>query len=281
MSTLPLAPAALGVPGFGTNGDPAAGLQASIFDAHAFNTIQEELMALLTEGGITPDNSGVDLKQVLAAVRNVTLNRIKSSTFLTSGTWTPDPGMRVCLIRCVGGGAGGGGAVGGAGGSAGGGGGAGAYGERWFNRTEISATHNVTVGAPGGGGNGPAGLNGVAGGFTTVSGLIIASGGAFGGAGQTGAVGGRGIGGDSTGGLVNVSGGSGTPGMLVGGSGVGGAGGSSMFGQGGVASFSYDPAGTSGTGFGAGGAGGGAGSSPKNGGVGTAGVALIVEFCRN
>ncbi|MBU8545800.1 MULTISPECIES: gp53-like domain-containing protein [Roseomonadaceae] len=62
---LPAAPAPVGTPGYGTNGDPGAGLLGSIFGAAEFNVIQEELMSFLLAAGITPDQENYG--QVLAA----------------------------------------------------------------------------------------------------------------------------------------------------------------------------------------------------------------------
>jgi hypothetical protein len=52
-SVLPT-PAAAGTPGFHTNGNPGTGTPASVMDADFFNAVQEELIAILVEGGINP-----------------------------------------------------------------------------------------------------------------------------------------------------------------------------------------------------------------------------------
>jgi hypothetical protein len=63
--SLPAAPAPVGTPGYGTSGNPGAGLLGSIFGAAEFNTLQEELMSFLAAAGITPDRN--NHAQVLAA----------------------------------------------------------------------------------------------------------------------------------------------------------------------------------------------------------------------
>jgi hypothetical protein len=66
VTALPSPAAPVGTPGYGTNGDPGAGLLGSIWDADQYNRIQEELMAFLTAAGITPD--GANNGQVLASL---------------------------------------------------------------------------------------------------------------------------------------------------------------------------------------------------------------------
>ena len=67
VASLPTPAAPVGAPGYGTNGDPGAGLLGSIFGADEFNRLQEELMAFLTAASIAPD--GANNGQVLAAAR--------------------------------------------------------------------------------------------------------------------------------------------------------------------------------------------------------------------
>ncbi|MDU7524122.1 MAG: hypothetical protein E7K72_22560 [Roseomonas mucosa] len=67
----PTPPAAVGTPGFGTNGNPSAGVQASIFDADTFNIQQEELAAVIEAAGLTLDATGTNVTQLLVALRNM------------------------------------------------------------------------------------------------------------------------------------------------------------------------------------------------------------------
>jgi hypothetical protein len=69
VASLPAAPAPVGTPGYGTDGNPGAGQLASIFGAAEYNRLQEELMAFLTAAGIAPDKD--DNGQVLQAVRRL------------------------------------------------------------------------------------------------------------------------------------------------------------------------------------------------------------------
>jgi hypothetical protein len=69
VSALPTPAAAVGTPGYGTNGDPGGGQEASIFDATTFNIIQEEMMSVLAAAGVSPDNTGANVAQLLAALR--------------------------------------------------------------------------------------------------------------------------------------------------------------------------------------------------------------------
>lgn len=65
----PLPAAAVGTPGFGTNGNPSAGVQASIFDADTFNIQQEEIAAVIEASGATLDPTGTNVTQLLVALR--------------------------------------------------------------------------------------------------------------------------------------------------------------------------------------------------------------------
>lgn len=65
---------ALGTPGYFTDGDPGSGTPATRPGAFWFNMIQEEIMAVLTEGGITPD------KEELTQLRDAILAMIAANT---------------------------------------------------------------------------------------------------------------------------------------------------------------------------------------------------------
>jgi hypothetical protein len=275
ISAQPAIPAAIGAPGFGTNGDPAGGLQASIFDADAYNALQEELIHVIEAGGLTPD--GNSLSQLLAAIRALTPTAVSVVSYTASGTYVPHPKLLYAVIEAVGGGGGGGSPVGGANGGAGGGGGSGAYVRYTLTKATIGASRAITIGA-GGVGALTAGATGGIGGGTTVSGLISANGGGGGSGAADGAVGGGGVGGAAGGGDLIVLGQGGGYGTLISNSGVGGAGGSTPFGFGGPATGNLAGAGAIGGGYGAGGAGGGASTSYRAGGDGAQGIVLITEF---
>lgn len=61
------APAAPGATvGYFTEGDPGTGVPATVVSAEWLNTVQEELVAILTAAGVTPDKT--DRDQVLTAI---------------------------------------------------------------------------------------------------------------------------------------------------------------------------------------------------------------------
>lgn len=65
-------PAAAGTPGYFTGGDPVGGTPATVVTQDWANSIQEEIMSVLTAAGITPDKTAVN--QLLLAIRNVALS---------------------------------------------------------------------------------------------------------------------------------------------------------------------------------------------------------------
>ncbi|TCH97642.1 hypothetical protein EJV46_16120 [Roseococcus sp. SYP-B2431] len=69
VASMPTPAAPVGTPGYGTSGDPGAGLLGSIFGADDFNRHQEELMSWLAAAGITPD--GNNNAQVLEAAHKI------------------------------------------------------------------------------------------------------------------------------------------------------------------------------------------------------------------
>lgn len=210
---------------------------------------------------------------------------IKVQKFTSSGTYTPDPKMRYCVIECVGGGgAGGGVALGTTRAIGGGGGGSGGYSRTTASEATIGASKTVTVGAAGGGGTGSSGS---AGGDTSVGSLCIAKGG---GGGELnnfstnfGAAGDGGVAGT---GDVAVSGNPGENGEIYPSASAnlahGGAGGASYFGGGGKQTISgFSPTNGNAGSFGSGGSGAAilASSGSAAGGNGGAGFVVINEFC--
>jgi hypothetical protein len=67
-ATLPAPPALTGPAGFFTGGAPGA-VAPTIVRDWWLNMLQEELLALLTAAGITPDTTATNFAQVLAAIR--------------------------------------------------------------------------------------------------------------------------------------------------------------------------------------------------------------------
>jgi hypothetical protein len=107
---LPAVPAPVGTPGYGTNGDPGAGLLGSIFGAAEFNVLQEELMSFLLAAGITPDQGNYG--QVLAACLTLFARAASIASVVTEAGMSVDHGnpdqFRDALRILYGGGGGGG-----------------------------------------------------------------------------------------------------------------------------------------------------------------------------
>lgn len=214
-------------------------------------------------------------------------NFIDVQVFTGSGTYTPHPRLGQCLVISTGGGGGGGGAdsTDGSSATSGGGGGAGATSIELFTAAQIGASQTVTIGAGGTAGANTGG-DGGAGGNTTFGALHTAGGGGAG-IGLSLGVGGfggpAGLGGTATGGLINLSGGAGGA-QAPSTSGAGGTGGASFWGGGGRGGLSTDAgvavAGANGAapGSGAGGAGNRDDTGGAAGGVGAAGICVVIEF---
>ncbi len=67
VAALPAPLAVSGTPGFWTNGDPETLTPATVPTQDWFNTVQEEMVGLVLEAGLTPDKA--DHTQLLAALR--------------------------------------------------------------------------------------------------------------------------------------------------------------------------------------------------------------------
>ncbi|MGX9965553.1 gp53-like domain-containing protein [Roseomonas sp. F4] len=89
VSTLPPAPAPVGTPGYGTDGDPGAGQLGSIFGAAEFNVIQEELMSFLSAAGITQE--WANYGQVLAACHILFARAASTAAVIADAGLTPNP----------------------------------------------------------------------------------------------------------------------------------------------------------------------------------------------
>ena len=209
--------------------------------------------------------------------------------FTASGTYTPSPGMRSCIVHAVGGGGGGGGMSNGAGQTSPAGGGAsGGYAAVRYSAAEIGASRAVTIGEAGAGGAAGAN-NGDAGGSTSLGALLTVPGGT-GGAGSSGsgssvlrAGGSAGAAPTNSGGVVlHLSPGqAGSPGIGTADGLLGGAGAPSpLTGGGGGAWSGVNAPGNPGLAPGAGGSGACGGVSAGNlaGGAGAAGYLIVQEY---
>lgn len=105
-------------------------------------------------------------------------NLIQVQRFTSSGTYTPHPDMRFCIMECQGAG-GGGGPIQGEGSvvQGGTGGGAGEYAQKLATAEEVGASQTVTIGAGGAGGVAATPTDGTDGGDTSVGSLCVAKGG--------------------------------------------------------------------------------------------------------
>ncbi|RWX41668.1 hypothetical protein EHH54_05835 [Rhizobium leguminosarum] len=225
---------------------------------------------------------GIPMKREDAGVAIVRVQK-----FTSSGTYTPDSKMLYCEIECIGAGGGGGGAISTTAGTVNGagGGGAGARAVKLATKADIGASKAVTIGAAGTAG--AAGNNaGGAGGDTSVGTLCVAKGGSPGSGAAAGAGASAGLGGTagSSVGDIVAPGQNGVAGRNASIATVffnaGGAGGNSPYGAGGPPTATGN-GGIAGNGNGAGGAGGSDINAGGNraGGVGTAGIVIIKEFC--
>lgn len=271
-----------------TNGNVAAGTAPTILDAAWLNTIQRELIAVISAAGLTlnPSNDA----QLLAALKvGIGPGRLLNvRVFTASGAYTPSPGTGKIKVRQVGGGgAGGGTATPGANQIASGNGGnGGSYGETGLITAPTSAVA-VQVGA---GGAGVIGANGGAGGTTSFGAYLVSPGGTGGvfGAATTQAnslASDNANSGASTGTALLLSvpgnGGSGAFNISLASNSIkSGKGGDSRFGSGGGGTNANDTP-KPGTGYGAGGSGNAAGQTAGAsyaGAAGTGGIVIIEEY---
>ena len=165
-SAVPVLPAITpaGTPGYFGRGNPVGGIRPTTLTADWANQVQEELIALLVAGGVTPVKGTNN--QVLAAlnvlyrpgrlIREISLASGSGST--VGGTYNCDPRCAYVQVRLVGGGGAGGGVLACAAGesAAGGGGGSGAFAEFWAAASYI----NGMLYQVGGKGLGASGANG-------------------------------------------------------------------------------------------------------------------------
>ncbi|WP_431276287.1 hypothetical protein ACQ858_08540 [Variovorax ureilyticus] len=187
-------PEAAGTAGWWTEGNPALGQAATLMRASWFNGLQQELLNILSAGGVTPNKTTYN--QLLAAlnalyskgrllrtlvytrvsgVQNVSVNG-GTPTTTGAGSYVPGASMTFCIAEVQGAGnAGGGASVPTSGNlSMGSPGGCGAYGEGYFSAASIGASQVVTVGLGGAGVASAAGGNG---GASSLGSLLTAPGG--------------------------------------------------------------------------------------------------------
>jgi hypothetical protein len=104
------APGAAGTPGYFTEGNPGTGTAATVVTADWANMIQEELMAIISAAGLTPDKT--NRAQLLAALPLATRGRVIShlrhtftSYFQVSSamtTWTDITGFSQAITNAAG-----------------------------------------------------------------------------------------------------------------------------------------------------------------------------------
>lgn len=161
--------------------DTAKGTVGSLIPAGWGNAVTDEILAVITAGGLTPDEA--TLNQLTAAIRNLANAAsgllIGIKTFTASGTYTATAETKSIIVEAVGGGGSGGAcpATSSAQAAAGSGGGSGAYAKARFTTGFSGAA--VTVGqggaAPAAGSN-----NGNMGGTTSFGSLLSCPGGTYG-----------------------------------------------------------------------------------------------------
>lgn len=266
-----------------TEGNPAAGVPATVVTSDWMNDIQENIMAVLLAGGVTPTKGrAADLVDAVRA--SATGRLLNTQVFTSSGTYTPTPGMKFAIITAQGGGGGGAGTAVPTSGnvSIGAPGNAGAYAIGKFLAASIGASQAVTIGN---GGAAASATAGGAGGTTSLGALIAAPGGGggplFNNATIPNANGNGAVSGTPTGGNLYASVGAGA-GLSLGLTAsvcYGGPGGSSIFGPGGPNSTS-GVNGNAGIGYGAGGSGAASifGGAAQSGGAGKIGILIIQEY---
>jgi hypothetical protein len=268
------------------------------------NSSQKTQATLLPGESLTLLESGLWIHQdANGGIYPASFNSINVQVFTASGTYTPTPGMKHCIVIATGAGGGGGGADNDATSGAtgvGAGGGAGETRIGFFTAATIGSSQTVTLNAAGTAGSATNGANGGAGGSTTFGSLITANGGSGGtGSGNSaidvsGTAGGAGGTGGS-GGTLAIDGGDGGDGfgMSVDGTtdvsgGMGGYGGNSFWGGGSRGAIQIsatltnaaNTAGVAGKAYGSGGSGAVSTNSVTGaaGGAGKLGVILVIEY---
>lgn len=157
-----------------TDGDPVGGVQSTMVDAAWLNDVQENIMAVLAAGGVSPTKGrAADLLDALKAAANGRVLKVRTIT--TTSVFAKTAGAKFAWIRLFSGGGAGGGAVSTAtGNTAGGtGGSAGGMSEAYLPIESIDG-QMITIGA---GGIGSPGLPGGNGNASSIGSLIFVPGG--------------------------------------------------------------------------------------------------------
>ncbi|TCK43974.1 hypothetical protein B0G84_2322 [Paraburkholderia sp. BL8N3] len=306
-SSLPV-PEAAGTPGYFTEGNPVAGTPATNVRGSWLNMVQEELMAIVAAGGLTP--SKTTYTQVRDAIRAMVgpgrllrtslytnpagtqLVSVDGGTATSTGatSWTPLAATSKIRVKVQGSGGAGGGcpATSAAQNAVGGGGGAGGWADSIYLIATIgSGAQAITIGA--GAPASSSGGNGSNGNTSSFGSLVSCTGGTGGAAGAPGStnIAAGGVGGTATGGnIVNAAGQTGSYGTLLAlSAGISGAGGGSGFAGGNGGGLPNNTNGSGGSGTGASGlGGGGAGAAnglsqvAKGGGASAYGAIVIEEY---
>lgn len=277
-----------------TGGNPQTGVLPTALDADYFDTLQEELAAVIESAGITLNKAANN--QLLLAMRTLTPGRLLNVRVFTANTTVTFSAMTKNIrVQIVGGGGGGGGAQATSSSqiTVAGGGGGGAYVDAYMPVPPSPVALTIGTGGVGGSRSGP--TNGSAGGSSSFGSYITCPGGA---SGPSAAVGGgypfvRKVGENTaptlslpSGGvaLTSLVGDRQTSSMIFGNQanqGQGGIGGSSPLGRGGNGGGgTVNGTPTAATGYGAGGGGGieFASYGGDEGGAGTGGICIIWEY---
>jgi hypothetical protein len=69
VASRPAVPALTGAEGYFTNGNPGAGVPATVMPDWWLNMMQDEFLAILAAAGIAPDTAGTVNNQIMAALR--------------------------------------------------------------------------------------------------------------------------------------------------------------------------------------------------------------------
>jgi hypothetical protein len=79
------------------------GIQATVVTDEWMNDVQENLMAVLVAGNVSPTKGRA--ADLLDAIMSSTTGRLMGApkVFLASGTYTPSPGMKYCIAEYQGG----------------------------------------------------------------------------------------------------------------------------------------------------------------------------------
>lgn len=85
LASLPAPPASPGTPGYFTGGNPGGGVPATVPGYEWFNGVQEELIAALSDGGLTPDAATLtQLRQSIRRLSAAGVTAVTGTTILTA-----------------------------------------------------------------------------------------------------------------------------------------------------------------------------------------------------